>query len=261
MVPIWVLAISVALSLSPALVSRPASAQPSCQANSTPTILHIDPPSTEPWSYVTVYGCNLHGQFHFQCNVRFNGTPGWVVSEVCSDLMYVAVPIAATNGPVTVEIQGVSTAPFVYEILPLSVGSDDIIPGLISVGILAEAEPNAIIEQMGGTIDDVTYFFCSSWRCWYVIRVPVGHEVQKAIEYYSNPNVVWASPEPVPVPALGVGPAIPSQDQPVKELPSTGARRASGTQNAETFAAAALLVAVLPAYFVGKVIRSRRWHE
>ncbi len=195
-----------------------ASAQPSCQTHATPTVIHIDPPQSEPWKYVTVYGCNLHGQFHTQCNVLFGGVPGWVTNGVCSDFMYVAIPIAAQAGPVTVEIEGTPTDPFAYDILPLSLSPDDFAAGLITIGVEPGTDAFAIIQQMGGSQSDIVYWFCVDW-CWYSIRVDVGTEVSESIQYYSSPDVVWASPFPSGTAGGANVPGLPSGDQPPVQLP------------------------------------------
>jgi hypothetical protein len=198
---------------------------PSCQSNSLPTIEAIDPPSSPPWQYVTIYGCNLpYAPFPRDCTVTFGGVRGYVAGAyggACGNLMLVAIPIAATSGPVVVTSNGPSSEPFPYDILALDVGPEDIVPGSIYVGVLEEVDIHPILVEMGQSAEDISDSFCVSPICWYGIEVPVGSEVETSIRYYSNSNVLWASPQPVPVPAMPL-PAPPPAPQPPPELPRTG---------------------------------------
>ena len=190
--------------------------EPSCQIESPPTIEAVDPPSSPPWRYVTVYGCNL-GAASEGCEITFGGVRAWVNDAFCGAATIVAIPIAATSGPVVALIDGVASEPFPYTILPLDVGPDDMVPGLITVGVGALTDIGPIMERMGD--QTIVHSFCYG-TCWYDIAVAVGDEIEKSIQYYGNPGVLWASPVPVARPADGA-PKLPFPAPPAA-LPPTG---------------------------------------
>jgi len=233
--------VAVALSLAVSNTSQ-VEAQPSCQGSSQPTVIAVDPPAARPWSYVIVWGCNLHGQLHTECEVLFGGVRGFVTSGVCSDMMIVAVPIAAQSGPVTVALQGVPTAPFAFNLLTLDIGPEDIYPGIVDVAVVLGADINPIAAQVGGNASDLG--LCSSLWCWYRLNVPVGQEVQASISLYSHQDVLYAAPDPVPVPAGSGSPDLAPIENPAQELPSTGAQQINSSVRSVPIMLGAALVLV-----------------
>jgi len=198
---------------------------PSCQTNSPPTIEAIDPPSSPPWRFVTIYGCNLTSSFPSECTVTFGGlralifAPGSYNEIVgfCGGATTVLIPPPADSGPVVVTVNEVSSAPFPYTIGPLDV---EIIPGAITVGVADGTDFMAIASGMGDSAGNITHLFCYTY-CWYRVRVPDGTEMAKSRQYWLHPAVVWASPDTVVRPSTGsVG--IPIQVPSPIELPGTG---------------------------------------
>jgi len=198
---------------------------PSCQTNSPPTIEVIDPPSSPPWRFVTIYGCNLFAPYPSECTVTFGGLRALVfapasyneIGSFCSGKMTVLIPPPADSGPVIITIGGVSSAPFPYTIGPLDV---EIIPGSIVVGVAEGTDFTAIANEMGDSAENITHLFCYTY-CWYGVRVPDGTEMAKSRQYWLHAAVVWASPDQV-VGALSGVVGIPIQVLSPVELPGTG---------------------------------------
>lgn len=227
---LWLVALALAVIGGLWVSAPPASGDdPSCQSDSPPTIEGIEPSSSPPWSTVRLFGCNLSSNWE-DCVITFGGVRGFVHDSRCAGAMWVNVPIAATSGPVVAVINGVPSEPFPYTVLPLDVGPEDIIPGAIYVGIKPGADINGVVKQMGDPAESITMFLrnpcSSSWPvCWYGITVPVGSEIEKSIQYYTHPDVLWASPNPVPIPAIGE-PGLPLPAPP-DALPPTGGEPAA----------------------------------